>query len=487
MRRVHKSRESTQLRERRLFRGVSFAVAAGLLLACAACQHVDRLPIDAAANAGRLASRSLADPAVLEVLARHDLPVGADAAWSLDHLTLAAWTLRTDLAVARAEVAAARAAQEIAGQHANPTVSTTTEKVTESDAEHPWVVGAALALTLELGGKRDIREQRAAAQTAGLEWGFGEALWNARAEVRAALLDMAFAEQLAALDEEETTLTRDFLAWVEARLARGGATTPERLAALQAANESSSRRALDAAALASARATLAAAVGVSSEELAAIRPAPPSLGDLPELGAADVARARDLALVNRLDVRHALVDYEVAEQNLREAVASQYPDLTLAPGYLLDQDQHKITFALDLPVPLNHGAKASIRRAVADRAVAAAKFDEVQAAALAAIDVGFAQYQASRGALAAAEQAEAAAAEAAVSLERRLAAGGADRGELLASRIAVVGLKRSALDARRIALDATTALENGIERPLFPESSIETPAEIGPLLVGAGQ
>jgi len=475
------------LRERRLFRGVPFAAAGSLLLVCAACQHVERAPIDAAANAERLASRSLGGPAVREALARHDLPVGADGSWSLDHFTLAAWALRTDLAVARAEVAAARAAQDVAGQRPNPTLSTSTEKVTDAGADHPWVVGAALAFNLELGGKRDIREQRAAAQTAGLEWGFGEALWNARSEVRAALLDVALAEQLTALDAEETTLTRDFLAWVEARLARGGATTPERLAALQAANESASRQALDTAVLASARATLAAAVGVSSAELAGVRPAPPPLAGLPELRAADVARARDLALVNRLDVRHALADYEVAEQDLREAVASQYPDLTLAPGYLLDQDQHKITLALDLPVPLNHGAKASIRRAVADRAVAAAKFDEVQAAALAAIDLGFAQYEASRGALAAAEQAEAAAAEAAASLQRRLAAGAADRGELLAGRIAVVGLKRSALDARRAALDAATALENGIERPLFPESSIETSAEIGGLLVGQAQ
>jgi len=202
---------------------------------------------------------------------------------------------------------------------------------------------------------------------------------------------------------------------------------------------------------------------------------------LPELRAADVARARDLALVNRLDVRHALADYEVAEQTCaRRRIAVSRPHA--GAGYLLDQDQHKITLALDLPVPLNHGAKASIaggRR----RAVAAAKFDEVQAAALAAIDLGFAQYEASRGALAAAEQAEAAAAEAAASLQRRLAAGAADRGELLAGRIAVVGLKRSALDARRAALDAATRSRTASSARCSRVVD-QTSAEIGGLLVG---
>jgi outer membrane protein TolC len=245
-----------------------------------------------------------------------------------------------------------------------------------------------------------------------------------------------------------------------------------------------SRRELDQAALATATATLAAAVGVSAQEVERVSPESPPLSELPDIDRATVDRARELAIVNRLDVRRALADYEVAEQDLRAAVSKQYPDLTLAPGYLLDQGDHKITLALDLPVPLFHGAKASIQSAIADRAVAAAKFDEVQAAALAAIDVGFARYQSSRGALQAAERAERAASDAEATLEKRFAAGAADRGELLAGRIASAGLKRAALEARRVSVDATTALENGIQSPLFPTSSLETSAAIGELLVG---
>ncbi|HEX5048064.1 MAG TPA: TolC family protein [Gammaproteobacteria bacterium] len=458
-------------------------VVIALAVVCAACEHVPLAPIDPAANAARIVSRSLADPSVGDALARHGLPV-AEGAWSLDQLTLAAWTLRTDLAVARAEVAAARAGETVEGQRSNPSVTGNVEKVLDDGEEHPWVIGAALSLKLEPGGKREIRGERAAAQTAALEWGFGETLWTARAEVRAALLDLVLAGELVALDEEDARLARAFFEWVDARFSLAAATTSERFAATQQANEAESRRQLDTAARAAAAARLAAAVGVAPSELAAVQLTPPELAELPVLGRADVDRARDLALVNRLDVRRALADYAVAEQDLRGAVASQYPDFTLAPGYLLDQDQHKITFALDVPVPLFHDAKPAIRRALAERAVAAAKVDDVQAGALAAIDVGFARYESARDALAAATRAERAAADSAAALERRLAAGAANRGELLAGQIAHVGLRRSALEARRAALDAATALENAIERPFLPQSALETEAAIGELLAG---
>ena len=195
--------------------------------------------------------------------------------WSLDQLTLAAWTLRTDVAVARAEVGAARAKTGVDAQRPNPTVQTTNEKVI-SGGPDPWVLGAALAMTFELGGKRDIRREAALAGERAAEWAFGEALWTARAEVRSALLDVAFANASVALDGDEARLARDFLDWVDTRLRHGAATTAERLAAVQAANESTSRRELDAVELARAGAKLAAAIGVTSTELAACNPSCPA-------------------------------------------------------------------------------------------------------------------------------------------------------------------------------------------------------------------
>jgi outer membrane protein TolC len=455
--------------------------AAALLAMCAGCQHVPLAPIDPAANRDKIAARSLSAGTIDDALARHSLPV-ANGSWSLDQLTLAAWTLRTDVAVARAEVGAARAKTGVDSQRKNPSVQTTTEKVI-SGGPDPWVLGAALAMTFELGGKRDIRRETALAGERAAEWAFGETLWGARAEVRSSLLDVAFANAAVTVDGDEARLAREYLDWVDTRLQYGAATTAERLAAVQVLNESTSRRELDAVDLARADARLAAAIGVTSTELARVQPELPPIAGVPAIADADVSTARDLALVNRLDVRRALEDYAIAEQDLRAAVATQYPDLTLAPGYLLDQADHKITLGMDLPVPLFHNANATIQRAIAERAVAAAKFDDTQAAALAAIDVAVSEYHAARAALAAVEQGERDAADTVTQLQRRLDAGGANRGQLLAGEIALAGLRRSTLTARRALLDSVTALEQGVERPLYPASQIDTGGALRELLV----
>ena len=64
------------------------------------------------------------------------------------------------------------------------------------------------------------------------------------------------------------------------------------------------------------------------------------------------------------------------------------------------------------------------------------------------------------------------------------AAPAANRGEVLAGQIATLQLRRTTVAARRAVVEAITAIENGIERPLYPESSIETAASIQELLVG---
>jgi hypothetical protein len=57
------------------------------------------------------------------------------------------------------------------------------------------------------------------------------------------------------------------------------------------------------------------------------------------------------------------------------------------------------------------------------------------------------------------------------------------RGELLSAEIARVGLRRSAFAARRAVVDSVTAIENGLERPLYPASSLQPAGAIGELLV----
>ncbi len=403
-----------------------------------------------------------------------DWPSHRDAGWSLDQLTVAAWALRPDVVLARSAVEAAQANVRVQGKRPNPTLSLSPERVfSNAGGANPWVLATALAFPIETAGKRGIRRSRAEASARSAEWQLGAALWTVRAGVRNALFAREFAADAVTLDDREAALRSSYRDWIETKIKFGAATLQDSLTANQALADAESRQGTDRADLSAASASLAAAIGIGQPALEKTRPAYPALDKLSDAGLGDIAAARDLALVNRTDIRQALADYDVAEQDLRAAVAKQYPDIGFGPGYLFDQGAHKITLALDFPVPLFDNGSAAIDAAIAARKVAAAKFDEVQAAALAAIDSSYARYQATLGALAAASKAEKEARRNYETAAQLLKAGGADKGQVLIAEIDLVVRERNTLTARRAVLDALTALENGIERPVFPASSLK--------------
>jgi len=447
-----------------------------IALLIAACEHVPPAPIDPVENASRLVQRSLDDPSIAPALDRFGLALPIDGQWSMDQLTVAAWTLRTDVAVAYADLEAAQASTRLAGRRPNPSVATTFERVTNAASdEKPWVAGASVGLVIETAGKRDIRVQRSLAQEDALRWQFAQTLWDARAELAAAMVERVLAEQTLAIDEEELRLRRAYLDWIETRLQFGAATSNDRLLASQAISGLESQRALDSAALATAVARVAAAVGIIPANLAEIATGYPSLENLPELGLQDLLAARDAALSNRLDVQRSLAEYLIAEQDLRAALAAQYPDVVLGPGYLRDQADRKITLSLDLPTLVSSRSSAAIESAVTARSAAARRFDDVQARALADISTSYASYEAARAALAAARSAEQEALRTLQVTRRRIEAGAADRGELIGAELDLTVRMRNSLATLRTLAEAVAALQNGIQRPLYPPTSIEIP------------
>jgi outer membrane protein TolC len=448
-----------------------------LLCVVHGCQYVPPAPIDPEANARRLEQRALDDPAVVSALTtyRQERPDGSH--WSLDQLTIAAWVLRSDVALARAELEAAQAESRVESRRQGSGIATTFERVTNAaSGVTPWVLGAAAALTFETAGRRSIRRDRAAARESAMQWQLAQRMWEARDDVTRALFDRLFAERVLALDEEELRLRLANLDWVETRLAFGVATAEERLFASEARSQVESQRELDLAENAAAFARLAGAVGVVPSGFANIEPTFPDLDALPAFDAQELAAAQAVALSNRLDVRRALAEYDVAEQDLRAAIAAQYPNVSLGPGYLVDQADRKITLSLDLPSLPSPRTAAAIDSAVAVRAVAAARFDDVQANALRQIETNLVFYRAALRALDAAQSAEREAERSLAAIRRRFEAGGADRGALVASEIDLVVRKRATLETRRTLVNAGLALQDAVQQPLLPRSSIAVAA-----------
>ncbi len=169
--------------------------------------------------------------------------------------------------------------------------------------------------------------------------------------------------------------------------------------------------------------------------------------------------------MSRADLGIAIGEYAAAEARLQRAVARQYPQITLGPGYYWDHGIAKFPLDVGFTLPLNRN-RGEIAAARAERRVAAKRMLALQA------DI--------YGQITAAEHAEGIARASVESAERRLAAARRQAeqtnlavrlGEAGAERRlgAAIGFERARLGLvhRRTRLqDARDALEDALHAPL---------------------
>ncbi len=272
----------------------------------------------------------------------------------------------------------------------------------------------------------------------------------------------ALQQQFATLAAERTALLDEALAIAQRRAARGAADAAECAAARSAAHAAGLERAAAERERADARQALAQALGLPVPEL---RSPPFALpGELPFVGAAEVrATAASLA---HLEVAAALAEYQRREGELRLAVAAQWPDLELGPGYEYDQGLQKFRLDLGFTLPLFHGAGAAIEAAKAARTHAAAA---VAAAQIRAHDDAFAassRLAAMPRELAAAQELVDDAAARVADVDRRVARGSADRRDAIAARLDDVAARKAFAQLQHDARRAWLACELTAQQPV---------------------
>jgi outer membrane protein TolC len=463
---------------RRHFTRAAANVIAGSVPICAlaltACTtiSVPPAPIAPAMTAQALTTRSLQDPAIGAALMKSGL--SSDSGWNIDALTVAAWTVRSDIAVAAADINTGLSAERVAGLVPNPSLSLDESSFLTNYLQDPtiWVVAAALNFTIETADKREIRVSQARADTETRRWHFAELLWQARSDLRKAIVARDLARQSVSLAEAELKLRADYVDWVETQIRFGIGIGSDRLTAQTNLSRAEAQLRTANGDLTTAEAQIAAATGIAIENMPLAQVMPVVTDTVPAPDSYDLGSLRDAAIVNRLSVRHALADYAVTEQALRLALARQYPDINIGPGYTYDRGDHAITVAASAVIPLLHDESDAIAQAVNIRSTAAAQFQAAQSAALADVGTASARYRAAYAPWLEAKNAETLAGNAVDEVQRRLMAGAADRGEVLTAQIGLALAQRATLDALRLVVDALGALEDGVQRPLWPVSTL---------------
>jgi outer membrane protein, heavy metal efflux system len=362
---------SATLAVRRLGTLVAAAVACG-------CARYAPEPLDPARHPAELRARRLNDPALLAWM-RPSAGTPEGTRWTDRQLAVVALAWRSELARARAEWRAARAALVTAGERPSPGAEAGVERrVGGRDEGAPWVVSLAALTTVELGGKRGARLLAARARASVAESRLmtlaaaltaqsraaALALAGARAEVEAGRAAVADLERVAELEQQR---------YAEAALA--GSELSRTHVEVQDARAELARADLQ---LAQARAGVAAALGVPVAAVMDLEPVPEPAAGCARLDSLGVDSLVALALVRRPEVATALAGYAEAEAGVRLEVARLRPDLEIGPGFIWDQGVRRWTLALALPALLGLRHRGALGEAQAARTVAARRVAEAQ-------------------------------------------------------------------------------------------------------------
>lgn len=444
----------------------------GLVTACG-FQAYHPKPLRVEQSAGGYTSRTLDDAALRHYLRANGIldepwPL---TRWRLSELTLVAFHFHPDLAVARERVAVARASLHKATERAPVEVTALAEHHSErqSNADGPWSLGFELDLPMAGASRREamVEGERAALERAELE--VGAVAWQVRTRLRAALVDLYSARGQAALAEKEFEHNEVLVKLLQRRLQEGvvssGEVTAARLRSHQARADAQSH------ALAATRAwgDLAAALALPLEVTRQIGVDFGEWNELPPPPEGGQARAQ--ALLNRLDIRAGLLDYAIAESQVRLEVARQYPALRWSPGFLWDQGDAVWSLGLGLIMPATLGNRRSIQLAQAQRELAARRFEQSQQAVMARAAASVALYDQSLQGLQVVEAQKVLSQQRLKETEGLFAGGYADRVTLTQGQLEAVGASRAAWQARRAALVALGELEDVLQAPWVSQGS----------------
>lgn len=429
----------------------------------AGCATYSPQPLVSAVTLAQLESRRLTDEDLGRFIKTHAPSEGDE--WDISRLTLAALYFSPTLDVARALLREAEAAAITADARPNPTFSFAPgyNRDTPSGTT-PWILGYALDLPIEMAGRRTYRAREAGHRAEVARLRVAESAWMVRSAVRHALVELQSADATAELWRSQLPLLADSLRLVEAQLGAGEISPLLAAQARIALNRAELARREGERAVKAARIQVAKAVGIPVSALGDVVISYRGLLDAPE-GSGGV-KVRVWAAQNRADLLAELAAYAAAEAALQAEVARQYPDLSLKPGYDLDQGAGKWTLGISFTLPISNQNQGPIAVANARREIAAARFIALQNQVLAEVDRASVNYDSALGDLETIQTMRVSLERQAQTVKAQQEAGETSRLDLVRAQIELADIERLDVESRARASRALSALEDAIQVPM---------------------
>lgn len=434
------------------------------------CASYHARPLNPSASAASLQARSLSNPRLLRFVAVDLRRPEETLKWDLPALTAAAVYERPDMKIAAAQVRVAQGNEITAAEWPNPVLGLSPTYNTTTVVPSPWKIGPVITELLTTAGKRPAAIAEARARAAAARQQLAIAAWKLRSRVRTAMIGLWAAQQ-------RVKLTRTYLAAAEemdsltagrfrAGMVSAATLTSQRLIETQAALDLATAERQQRL----AQAALATAVGVPEHALTAVKIDTAGLDRI--AAPAGLEALSTAALAHRPEVLAALAHYNAAQAALRLAIANQYPNLNIGPGYHYDQGDNKFILDISLPLPVLNQNQGPIATARANRRLAAARFEQVQMRVLGQVGTAVADWEASRREAVRTRRLLGLADRTVRSDEESFHAGAIGRLRLAGAKLARARTELGALSAQVDERTALGQLEDAFHKPLIdPEKA----------------
>jgi cobalt-zinc-cadmium efflux system outer membrane protein len=463
-------------------RARAWVCALGMLTACT---HYQAAPIAPEHSADEFAARRLTEIPLRDELMRlmpQTVTAWPPREWDRAELLAVALTQNPQLAVARAQVKAAQAHEITAAQAPNPDLTLQSEYA-RNDA-HPWLYGIDLNWLLRSPERRRLDREIAALDTGNARLQLMEQAWSVRSALAAALSEWESGRRRLLLLQRLAAAQDRLFALENQRVATGEDAPSDLLPTEQARiqveqEEADLRVAVDGAQVATAK-----ALGLPPQALDAVEFAWPDWGEPPPVQDAKRRDTREQALLSRADLGQAIGEYAAAESRLKLAIARQYPQFVLSPGYYWDHGIAKFPFDVGFTLPFD-GNRGEIAEARAGRELAGQRMLALQSAIYSDIAAAERAEHIARASTEAAERQLQSARHQQQSTELGLRLGAADRQTQVAAEIATLRAELEVLQMRALLQNSRNTLEDVLHAPLSgPELALAE--SMSSMVAGAG-
>ena len=450
------------------------------------CVAYHAMPLEPRHSADQFAARRLDEDTLRSDLARL-LPQAAASwpppQWDRGELLAVALVRNPDLAVARAQVGAALAREITAGEASNAALTLQSEYAAHQEM-HPWLYGISVNWLLRPVGRRRLEQEIARLDTTNMRLQFMDQTWVLRRELTAALSDWESARRRLVLLGQLAAAQDQLLALERKRVQAGEDPPGELVTGVQARIEIEQQEAQLRAGADAAQVAVAKALGFPPGILDGQKLAWPDWGVPPPVSDDRLGEAREEALLSRADLGVAIGNYAVTETRLHLAVARQYPQFELGPGYYWDHGIAKFPLDVGFTLPVNRN-KGEIAEARAARDLAGKQMLALQANIYGEIDAAERAESLARASTDAAERQLESAQRQMEQSTVSLKLGASDALEQLGAQIIVLHAQLEVLETRTQLQSARDNLEDVLHTPLSgPELALAQASEA--LLSGAG-